>query len=74
MFPNPTSGTVNLEFLQSMSEGVFEVCNILGEKIMEKEFSGSSLYKFDLSSQPDGMYFIQIKIGESVGAQRIIKH
>jgi hypothetical protein len=40
---------------------------------MKQEFSGSGVHEIDLSSQPNGIYFIQVKNREIVGTQRIAK-
>jgi hypothetical protein len=72
-FPNPTAGKVSLEFSDPAPAGVFEIYNMLGEKIMVQEFSGNNRFEFDLSSQPKGIYFIHVWNGEKVGVQRISK-
>jgi hypothetical protein len=73
LFPNPTTGQVNLEFLKPGQQGVIEIFNSLGVKIMEEEFSGNQVRQFDLSSQPDGMYVMQVRNGETIRNMRFVK-
>jgi len=73
VFPNPTEGMVQLQFSEPVAEGYFEVYSILGEKILQQDFSANNPNEFDLSDQPDGMYIIRVKNGDTVGSLRFVK-
>jgi hypothetical protein len=73
LYPNPTQGPVQLELAGPEPAGYYEIFDILGQKIIKQEFSGNSMQKLDLTSQPNGIYFIQVKNGEAIGTQRIVK-
>jgi hypothetical protein len=52
---------------------VIEVYNIHGEKIYNKdEINSSSNFQIDLSSQPEGLYFMQVKTSDGVLTKKII--
>jgi hypothetical protein len=64
---------LQLEFAGQNAAGYFKISDIMGQSVMKQEFSGKGLHGFDLTSQPNGIYFIQVKNGEAVGTQRIVK-
>ncbi|NUO00682.1 MAG: T9SS type A sorting domain-containing protein [Saprospiraceae bacterium] len=73
IFPNPTSGEINLNFSQIM-EGEAEVlvADALGQNRFVKKinFSGTSTEPLDLSNLPTGIYYLQLQIEEHVGICR----
>jgi hypothetical protein len=73
LYPNPTAGHVQLELAGPNAASYYEILDILGQRVMKQEFSGSGVHEIDLSSQPNGIYFIQVKNREIVGTQRIAK-
>ena len=58
VFPNPTAGELNIQ-ITSTQEFQFTLYNSLGEKIIEKTFSGKS-NTFNLSAYSNGIYFYKI--------------
>jgi len=73
LYPNPTTGPLQLELAGPNAAGYYEILDILGQRVMKQEFSGSGMHQIDISSQPNGIYFIQLENGETVGTQQIIK-
>jgi hypothetical protein len=73
IYPNPTSGLVQLEIAGQDPAGYFEIFDIAGQRIMKQDLSGNSLQEFDLTSQPNGNYFIRVRNGDEVGVQQFIK-
>jgi hypothetical protein len=69
--PNPGTGIFNIQGLNGESE--ISVQNPLGQVVLiKKGFSDSS--EIDLSSQPDGVYFININNGDTSESTKIILH
>lgn len=66
VYPNPNNGNFNLK-IENSGDGKLSVriFNQLGQAIVTDERSGNAAYdeKFDLSSMPSGLYFIQIQAG-----------
>lgn len=84
IYPNPTSGKFTLQFSRSGSQvGSFsgndqqsglEIFNILGEKIADMpNFISQASNEIDLSSVPDGIYFIRINDRKKIYTERLIK-
>lgn len=68
VYPNPNSGTFNVSFSLNKSEKVnIKVVNNLGEIIYtesNQKAKGNYDNTINLNSQPDGIYFIEVEIGE----------
>ena len=75
VFPNPTSGVVSINAAFSSIQNLkINIVNILGEKIGEwivNETIGGT-YDFDLSSQPSGVYFINVNSNGETSTGKII--
>lgn len=69
MFPNPTSGIINIEMSNNQSIAKVVINNLLGQTIMRYE-SASIL---DISSLTKGIYFITVETDNGKETQRIIK-
>lgn len=72
IYPNPNNGKFLLQ--GAMSDGLetnFTIFNILGEIIYQTEIPGLQ-FEFDLSSQPQGIYFMRINEGEKVFFEKIL--
>lgn len=68
VFPNPTNSYVYINF-SDFEDAEISVLNSTGQKI---EFPVDK-NRFDLTSQPSGMYFIQMKTGKDIVTQKILK-
>jgi uncharacterized repeat protein (TIGR03803 family) len=82
VFPNPTTGTFTISFSQpelvSGSQMLKQVqhdvsiYNVLGENIYQSEIKNQKA-EIDLSNQPAGIYFLNIKTNEGTVIKKIIK-
>lgn len=84
IYPNPTNGKFMLQFngpdgtvgswKQNDPEAVIQVYNILGEKVADlTDLASNSSSEVDLSSIPNGIYFIRLKDSKSTYTQKLIK-
>jgi hypothetical protein len=73
LYPNPTSGPLQIEFTGTNPAGYFEITDILGQSIWKHDFSGNDPLRLDLTSQPEGIYFIKVKNGETIATRQIVK-
>ncbi|MCK9399044.1 MAG: T9SS type A sorting domain-containing protein [Bacteroidales bacterium] len=76
IFPNPTRGKFTLQINGSGSDQQtrLEIFNILGEKIADVPgFVSQASNEIDLSSVPDGIYFIRINDRKKIYTEELIK-
>lgn len=69
IFPNPSTGVVNLRASANLSS--VQVVNILGEQMLELKLDKSST-SINLSKLPKGMYFINVRSGNTWTTQKLI--
>ncbi|TAL62644.1 MAG: T9SS type A sorting domain-containing protein [Bacteroidetes bacterium] len=77
VWPNPSNGEINLKVNQfeNLKIESIEICNVFGEKIypaVNFQINQSSNFQIDLSSQPDGVYFLKLKTGDATINEKII--
>ena len=71
IFPNPSQGFFTIQSETSIGKGEIKVFNTLGEIIYQNNLS-SNTTEFDLSNQPNGVYFVKINSNENSITKRII--
>lgn len=74
IYPNPTSGMLKVEVL-NLEEGdncSLRIFNSAGSQITTTHTT-SATASLDISSQPDGIYFLRIAIGKEESTWKIIK-
>ncbi|MEL7833838.1 T9SS type A sorting domain-containing protein [Fodinibius sp. Rm-B-1B1-1] len=75
-FPNPfTSGTQIRYQVASQSRATLEVYDVLGRKVQtlvdEQKSKGEYSIRFDGSNLSSGIYFIHLKVGETIKVQKM---
>jgi hypothetical protein len=72
IFPNPTNGifTLGVNDVQSIQVEIF---GIMGEKVLQRELSGSQQYEFDLTDWPNGVYLIRAVAAGKMSVGKLIK-
>jgi hypothetical protein len=74
VFPNPADGQVNLVSGKVLDGAHFRMVNLSGQTVAEQEGVNGNSFRFDVSSQPAGIYFIEIKNGGAVSRTRFVKN
>jgi hypothetical protein len=69
MYPNPTSGQVNIEMSSGIHNIDLSVIDITGRVVMQKQYTALERVAFDMSGKVAGMYFVHMNID----GERIIK-
>jgi len=75
IYPNPTSGIINIQFSIFASQKAYiSVYNLIGDKVLEKEFDPSfeMLLPLDLSGNVPGMYLVTVQTGDEVTTKRVM--
>ena len=78
VYPNPSSGEINIDFLLGSDKNVnMELFDAVGKKInisVENKFhSGNNSLKFDMRTYPSGIYLLKVKSDNSVLTKKIVK-
>jgi len=75
VFPNPTTGSFNLELTGETEETriIVEVYSMMGDRLLQNELYGMMRYEFNLSELPRGVYLIRVMKGTQMGVERLIK-
>ena len=85
VYPNPSNGKFNVTINSPLTahRSQIQIYNVLGEKIFQSLVNShlslaappmtNAPMTIDLSSQPQGIYFVQLKIGDKVYQQKIVK-
>ena len=70
--PNPTSGKISV-FLPGNSEASIKIINLLGQVVLESQIEPvQRKINLELTGNPEGIYFVEIKSGEQECIKKII--
>ena len=75
VFPNPTKGLVNIQYLNSGNNIILRIINNIGqivETIEIKAFDSNIDYSLDLENYGKGIYQIQLHDADKIVSQRVI--
>jgi len=73
IYPNPTSGVFQIQSNSHQLSIInqIEICNVLGEKIFSQK-NQNEKSEIDLTKQPNGIYFLQLKTEQGTAVKKII--
>lgn len=71
IYPNPFTNKLRINYSLN-TNGALEVFNLLGKKLHTQTIT-NNLTVLDLSSQPDGVYFVKVIDGNKVITRKVIK-
>jgi len=74
VYPNPTNGSLTIDFLGEETTATIRVVNFQGGIILETDINKQLIKILDLRFLPEGMYIIVINNGESQITKKIIKN
>jgi len=69
VFPNPSNGVFTLS--SEITKGEVSVYNVKGEKVFTSTINHQPS-TFDISSQPDGIYFVRVNTERGVIAKKVV--
>ncbi len=75
IFPNPTSGIININTNHIKDKTLVKVYDAIGKLVLSQEFNSTnkSVYQVDLSRLDSGIYFICLENSEFIYRDKIIK-
>lgn len=74
MFPNPTTGQVEIDMQSIQKEITVSVLDIHGKKVMSAVFNNQSKLKMNIANLSNGTYYFVIKTDSDVLYSKIIKN
>lgn len=75
VYPNPSTGKLNILFAKPIARGTVEIQSILGEKILKQNIHNRSEMVITPENISDGIYFVKVFDGnETLCRKLIIKH
>ncbi|GAB5399193.1 MAG: hypothetical protein Aureis2KO_07780 [Aureisphaera sp.] len=72
LFPNPTSGELNISSTEAVIQKV-EVFDIMGRKVIELEGSGNTALRLDVSGFASSTYFLTVTTDQGKFTKRIVR-
>jgi len=74
VYPNPTSGTffVQIADMDPQANYQVKVVDLIGKVLIEREVTANERTRFDLSTAPKGIYFVQIIQGKEKTIKRVV--
>jgi len=61
LYPNPTNGFLNVYMNDAVTgSATIEIVNTIGETVATRQFSGSTIEKFNMESMAQGVYYLKI--------------
>ncbi|MFN7014023.1 MAG: T9SS type A sorting domain-containing protein, partial [Bacteroidia bacterium] len=70
VYPNPTSGMVNIRYTENISRVV--LMNVLGQVVLEERPNLNEV-AIDLSTLPSATYFVKVESNGKVKVVKVIK-
>lgn len=72
VFPNPTSGTLKIEFEKQIESLSISVFDLVGRIVFNEHFSGSDRYSFDLSFLEKSIYVVKLNVEDDEVVFRLV--
>ena len=73
IFPNPTTGLLNISFGNAETEGYsVEIYDALGRLVSSENVSASDNHSMDISAYPEGLYIVRISTPAFVANKKIM--
>ena len=76
IYPNPATGTVNIEFANEQELTIrVNIYNALGKKLISKDLynvRGKSHHSFDINQIPEGIYYLQLVTNKGTVTRKLV--
>ncbi len=73
LFPNPNNGKATLYLKDNYNQASFRLLDISGKTIMELRDLTSEHYELDLTTQPAGVYYLEVNTNNGTSRLRMMK-
>ncbi len=73
LFPNPGEGQIAMKSESVLHNATLSMSDLAGRMLMQKKDLSGSMFSFDISTYPAGMYIIEILEGDRVFRNKLVK-
>jgi len=73
VYPNPFKKDLRIQLGQSVDEVSVSVVTVIGEIVYNNNFSNTSQIRLNLDNLVKGVYLLQVKVGDNISTQKIVK-
>ena len=74
VYPNPTNGKITVSFNKEVNLKSFVIRDVTGRLIREEKPQTTSGITFDISTEAQGVYFLNIEVGGATQSFKLIKN
>jgi hypothetical protein len=73
LFPNPNNGRATLYLKDNKDQAFFRLMDITGKIVMDRQAIHTETHEIDFSSQPNGVYYLEVNRNNSTSRLKIVK-
>lgn len=73
VYPNPTNNKVNIVTDNAISSASIRLCNLNGQVVYQLDNLSGSYFTIDMTQQPVGIYFVELKNAEYTWRIKLVK-
>ncbi len=73
VYPNPTYDQVTVELTDGTTRAEITVYSMVGEKLFNQALNGETVFRFELSERPAGIYLVHVQSGDKSEIVKIVK-
>lgn len=74
IYPNPSNGKITVSFNKEVNLKSFVIRDVTGRLVREEKPQTTNGLTFDISTEAQGVYFLNIEVGNSIQSFRLIKN
>lgn len=72
IFPNPTTGALQIRFeTRPFGQVAFQVTDLMGKSLLKAQMENQNVHQLDLSTLPNGIYLLQVRTAEGVLTKKV---
>lgn len=72
-YPNPASGLINVSLNQPVNNAAVKLIDLTGQTLMQQNNISGNSFTLDVSTNPPGIYFIQLTVNEKIVSKKLVK-
>ncbi|MDD4992395.1 MAG: autotransporter-associated beta strand repeat-containing protein [Paludibacter sp.] len=73
VYPNPFKKDLRVQLGQSVDEVQISVVSVIGDIVYSNKFSNTNQVRMNLDNLVKGVYLLQVKVGDNISTQKIVK-